>query len=134
MLFYTVMFVACLVATLIVSFLYKAVAQNARMADASYERITTTSDSRDYQRKRAPTKTCKSFATNTVPELEMVFSKWSRMSPDGLLPCLNQDTSWVVREKRLLSMCESYAARRSNESKPMTLDMISKPFRRKVSL
>jgi len=45
----------------------------------------------------------------------------------------NQNTAWLVREKRLASVGEVYKVRRRVAPKPQTLDIVSKPWKRKVA-
>lgn len=63
----------------------------------------------------------------------MVYSNQGEMPRDKSVACHNLDTSWLIRENRLLSMYESYMANRSAEQEPLTLEMVSKPFRRTIT-
>jgi len=125
MLFYTIIFVASLIATLFANLSYKAISNKVRSVNTTYQRITITDSSRDYQRKMTE-------PTQPAQDDGVVFSPPGKMSPGEFVACRNQDTTWLVREQKLLSMYESYTARRSAESEPLTLEMISKPFRRSV--
>ena len=63
----------------------------------------------------------------------MVYSNLGGVPRDKSAACHNLDTSWLIRESRLLAMYEAYMATRSAEQEPLTLEMVSKPFRRTIT-
>lgn len=134
MLFYTSIFVASLIATLPAIFFYEAIENKVRSVNTTYQRITITDSSRNYQREGTGFKTCNGIPTQPVPEDGMVYSNLGGMPRDKSVDCHNLDTFWLIRENRLLSMYESYTASLTAELEPRTFEMVSKPFRRKVAL
>ena len=69
----------------------------------------------------------------SVQQGGVVFSNARKTHPAKPVVCHNQNTARFIREKRLLSTNGSYKVSREEEPEPRTLEMVSKPFRRKVA-
>ena len=63
----------------------------------------------------------------------MVAMNLDKKSPAEPVVCRNRDASWLIREKKLLSMDRSYKVKRRVEPQALTLEMASKPFRKEVA-
>lgn len=125
MLFYISIFVAILIAALHVRFFYTAIANKKRSVHSSNKRIAMTDSSRTYQKERT------GFNDSPIPSVQeggLVSSH-----PANPVVCHELKTARLIYEETLLSMNESYKAKRRAESESLTLEMVSKPFRRKVA-
>jgi hypothetical protein len=133
MLFYISIVVASLIAILLARFSYKAMTNKNRSVHTSNKRVAITDSSRRYQKERTGFKTYNGIPTLSVQEGGMVYSNPGKTHPAKPVVRHNQNTASLIREKKLLSMNGSYKVRRSIEPEPLTLEMVSKPFRRKVA-
>ena len=133
MLFYISMFVAILIAALQARFIFTAITNKNRPVHISDERIVITDSSRTDQKERTGSKANNDLPIPSVPEDGLVSS--NLLEKDSAKPevCHDQDTARLIYEEKLLSLYESYQARRRADSEPLTLEMVSKPFRRKVA-
>ena len=133
MLTYAGILLASLVAALLVRHLYTAVVAKSRSAHLSTRRVIVTDSSTRYKKARAGYKTCNGVTVPSIQQSRMIAMNLDKSSPAKPVVCRNPDTSWRVREKKLLSMDRSYKVRRRVEPQPLTLEMASKPFRREVA-
>ena len=133
MLYYTSMFVASLIAALYTRFFYKAITNINRSVHTSNKRVAITDNSRRYQKERTGFKTCNGTPILSVQEGGAVSSNLGKTRPAKPVVCHNQNTAWLIREKMLSSMNVSYKVRRRVQPEPPTLEMVSKPFSRKVA-
>ncbi len=133
MLTYTGIFLASLLAALLVRKLYRTVIAECRSAHLSGNRTTVTDSSAKYQKARAGYKTCNGIPVPSLQQSRMVAMNLDKSSPAKPVVCVNRDASWLIREKKVLSMDRSYKVRRRVEPQPLTLEMASKPFRREVA-
>ena len=133
MLIYTGIFIASLMAALLVRNFYKAIAAKSRLVHVSKKPITRTDISTRYEEARAGFKTCNRIPVPTVQQSHKVALNLSKTSPAKPNVCRNRDTSWLIHEKKLATMGRSYKVRRRVEPEPLTLEMASKPYRREVA-
>jgi len=133
MLTYTGIFLASLLAALLVRKLYRTVIAECRSAHLSGNRTTVTDSSANYQKARAGYKTCNGIPVPSLQQSRMVAMNLDKSSPAKPVVCVNRDASWLIREKKVLSMDRSYKVKRRVEPQPLTLEMASKPFRREVA-
>ena len=133
MLIYTGIFLASLMAALLVRNFYKTVAAKSRLVHFSKKPNAITDSSTRYQKARAGFKTCNGIPVPTVQQSHKVALNLSKTSPAKPNVCRNRDTSWLIHEKKLATMGRSYKVRRRVEPEPLTLEMASKPYRREVA-
>lgn len=133
MLTYAGIFLASLIAALIVRHLYTVVVVKSRPAHLSTRRIKVTDTSSRYKKTRAGYKTCNGVTVPSTSQSRMVAMNLDKSSPAKPVVCQNPDASWLIREKKLLSMNRSYKVKRRVEPQPLTLEMASKPYRREVA-
>ncbi len=133
MLFYTSIFAVSLIAALYSRFFYTAITNKDSSVHTSNKRIAITDSSRRYQKERTGLKINNGLPIPSVQEGGLVSSSLGKKHPAKPVVSHDQDTARLIREKWLLSMYESCKARRRAEPEPLTLEMVSKPFRRKVA-
>ena len=133
MLFYISIFVAILIAALQARFIFTAIANKNTSLHPFSEQIALTDSSRKYQKEQTGFKVDNDLPIPSVQEDGLVSSNLRKKHAAKPVVCHNQETAQLNDEERLLSMYESYKARRRAESEPLTLDMVCKPFRRKVA-
>jgi hypothetical protein len=133
MLFYISLFAAILSAALCSHFFYTAVANKIRSIHTSNKRIAITDSSRRYQKERVDFKTNYALPIPSVKEGGLVSSNLGKKHPSNPVVCHKLKTARLIYEESHLSMNESLKARRRAESESLTLEMVSKPFRRKVA-
>ena len=133
MLFYTSIFVAGLITALHERFFCTTIMNNNRSVHTSNKRIAITDSSRRNQKERTGLKINNDLPIPSVPEGGLVSSNLGNKHPAKPVVCHNQNAARLIREKKLSSMYESYKARRSEEQEPRTLEMVSKPYKRKVA-
>lgn len=133
MLFYTSIFVASLIAALLIRSFYKVITNKNRSVHTSNKRVAITDSFGRYQKERTGFKTCNGISVLSVQESRVVSSNLGRTHPAKPAVSHSQDTSWLIREKKLSSMNVSYKVRRRVQPQPPTLEMVSKPFSRKVA-
>ena len=133
MLIYTGIFLASLMAALLVRNFYIAVAAKSRLVHVSKKPIAKADSSARYQNARAGFKTCNGIPVPTVQQSHKVALNLSKTSPAKPNVCRNRDASWLIHEQKLASMGRSYKVRRRVEPEPLTLEMASKPYRRDVA-
>jgi hypothetical protein len=132
MLFYMSIFVVILIAALHTRFFYTAIANKNRSVHTSNKRIAITDSSRKYQKERTGFKINNDLPIPSVEEGGLVSLNLGKKHPADPVVCHKLKTARLIYEESLLSMNESYKARCRAESGPPTLEMVSKPFRRKV--
>jgi hypothetical protein len=133
MLFYTSIFVAILIAALHARFFHTAIANKNRSAHTSNKRIAITDRSKRYQKERTGFKINNDLPIPSVQEGGLMSSNLGKKHPANPVVCHKLKSARLIYEETLLSMNESYKAKRRAESGPLTLEMVSKPFRRKVA-
>ena len=126
MLFYTSIFVVCLIAAHLVGSFYKAITNKNRSVHTSNKRVAITDSSGRYQKERTGFKTCNGLSVLSAQGSGVV----SKTHPAKPAVCHSQDTSWLIREKKISSMNEFYKVRRRVQPEPPTLEVVSKPFSR----
>jgi len=140
MLFYTTIFLASLFALLVarllykaVSLLYKAVSKSGRSAHVSNRRVAITSSASGHQKKAVVRKAA--FGNLIPVDRNGHVKAWNQAGTNAALPNVNrtQDTAWLLREKKLVSAGNAYKVKRRVVPATPTLDMVSKPWRRKVA-
>ncbi len=142
MLFYTSIFAVSLIAALFAIFFHKVTTNRNRLIHISNRRVAITAGSRRYQNERTGFRINNGIPATSVHDGGVVSSNLVNtqpvkieICPEPTKPevCDNQNTVRLIREKRLLSMNESYKARCRVEPEPLTLEMVCKPFRREVA-
>jgi hypothetical protein len=133
MLFYTSMFVASLIAALLTRFFYITITNKTRLVHASNKRMAITDSSGRYQKERAGFKTYNGISVLSVQDSGVVSSNLGKAHPAKPVVCHNQNTSWLIREKKLSSINVSYKVRRRVQPEAPTLEKVSKPFSHKVA-
>jgi len=133
MLTYTGIFLASLLVAFFVRNFYKVVMAKSRSAHQSTRRTIVSDSSTKYQKVRTGHKTCNGVPVPSLQESRMVAMNLDNKSPAAPVVCRNRDASWLIREKKLLSMDRSYKVKRRVEPQPLTLEMASKPFRKEVA-
>jgi len=140
MLFYTTIFLASLVALLAarlvykaVSLSYKAVSKSGRSTHVSNQRVAITASASGHQRKAVDRKAA--FGNLIPVDRNGHVKAWNEARTNAALTNVNrnQDTAWLLREKKLVSVGNTYKVKRRVVPATPTLDMVSKPWRRKVA-
>ena len=132
MLFYTGIFVAILIVALHAHFFHTAIANKNTSAHTSDEQMAATDSSRRNQKERTGFKINNDLPIPSVQEDGSVSSNLGKKHPANPVDCHDLKTARPIFEEWLLSMNESYKARRRAESGHLTLEMVSKPFTRKA--
>jgi hypothetical protein len=122
-----------LIAALYARFFYTAIANKNRSVHTSNKRTAITDSSLRHQKERTGFKINNALPIPSVQEGGLVSSNLGKKHPANPVVCHKLKTARPIHEESLLSMNESYEARRRAESEPPTLEMVSKPFRRKVA-
>jgi len=130
MLFYTSIFVVCLIAAVFIRSLYKAITNISRSVHASNKRVAITGSSGRYPNERTGFKTCNGISVLSAQGSGVVSSNLGKTHPAKPVGSHSQDCSWLVREKKHSSMNVSYKVRRRVKPEPPTLETASKPFNR----
>lgn len=133
MLLYTSIFVVSLIAVFYSHFFYTAIRNKNTSVRTSNARIATIDSSERFQKERLGFNINNGLPTRSVQKDESVSSDLDKKHPAKPEVCHDEDTAKLIREKRLLSMYESYKARCEANTEPLTLEMVSKPFKRKVA-
>ena len=133
MLFYKSKFGASLITAIHERFFCKTFTNKNKSVNTSNKRIAITDSSRKCQKERTGLKINNDLPIPSVPEGGLVSSNLGKKHPAKPEVCHNQNSARLIREKKLLAMYESYKARRRVEPEPRTLEMVSKPFSRKVA-
>ena len=133
MLFYTSTFIASLVAAILTRFFYQSMTKKSRSVHISNKSIAITDSSRKNKKERTGFKANNGIPVPSVQQGGLVYSNMGKQQPAKPVVFRNQNSASLIREKRLLSMDGYYKVRREAEPEPLTLDMVSKPFRRKVA-
>ncbi len=133
MLIYTGIFVASFIAALLARFFYKAITNKNRSVHTSNKRVAITDGASRYQEERTGFMIYGGIPNQSVHEGGVVSSNPGKTHPAKPVVCHNQNTAWLIREKKLFSMNVSYKVRRRVQPEPPTLEMVSKPFSRKAA-
>lgn len=134
MLFYTCIFVGSLIAVLLACSFYRAIANINSSVHSSSKREAITGGARIYQKEMTAITIDNGIPNTSVQKVRVVPSNPGKTGTAKAVDCNDQNTAWLIREKRLLAMNESFKVRRRLEPQPLTLAMVSKPFRRKAAL
>ncbi len=132
MFIYTGLFVASFISALLAHFLYKAITNKYRSIQISNRRIAITDGASRYKKEGTGFMTYGGLPNQSVQEGGVVSSIPRKTHLTKPVVCHNQNTARLVGEKRHLSMNGSYKVSRKETSERPTLEMVSKPFRRKV--
>jgi len=140
MFIYTSLFLASLAALLVARLVYKttfsgykAVSKPVKRVYRSNARAVFTDSTPAYQKNGKVRKA----STDTLIPLDRAghVMAWNLARTQADSPQIrhNQNTAWLVREKKLASVGDVYKVRRRVAPKPVTLDIVSKPWRREVA-
>ena len=125
MLFYTGIFAASLIAAFLARFLYRAITSKDTLVHISNKRLAITDGATRYQNERAGYNTCNDISVPSLQDARVVSTNMDKIQPAKLVDCRNQNSASLIHG--------SYEARRKLKPEPLTLEMVSKPFRRKVA-
>jgi len=140
MFIYTSLFLASLVSLLVARMVYttissgfKTVSKSGKPVYRSNGRKVITDSTPGYQKNG---NVRKAFTDALIPlDRACNATVWdlARTQPYTAQNHQNQNAAWLVREKKLASVGEVYKVRRRVAPKPLTLDLVSKPWRREVA-
>lgn len=133
MLVYISVFIAILIAALHVRFFYTAIVNKDILGRHSNKPIATTDGSGKDQEEWTGFKSDSDLLVPSVHEDGLVSPNLGEKHPANPVVSHNLKSARLIYEKGLLTMNKSYKARRRAESRPLTLEMESKPFTRKVA-
>jgi len=133
MLLYIGIFVAILIATPCARFFYTAISNKTRSVHPSDRRKAITDNSEKLQKEETGFKTNSNFRVLSVQEGGSKSLSPGKKRSANPVACHKLKSARAIHEEKLLSMNKSYKARRRAESGPLSLEMVSKPFTRKVA-
>jgi len=140
MFIYTSLLLASLVALLVARLVYrttfsgyKAVSKPVKRVYRSNARVIFSDSTSGYQKTG---KVRKASTDALIPsDRASNATVWNLARTNPCTPQIHQDQNiaWLVREKKLASVGEVYKVRRRVDPRPVTLDIVSKPWRREVA-
>ena len=142
MFIYTSLFLASLVLLLVARFIYKAICSGFNVVSESAKSINRTNaraafaDGGPGYQKNGKLRKASNDALIPLDRVNRE-TAWSLATTCATAPetLHNQNTTWLLREKKLelASAGKTFKVRRRVTPEPLTLDMVSKPWRRKVA-
>lgn len=131
MLIYTTILIASLIVAVLARLFFTEASNKSLSLYGSNEGIAISTGARAYKSRKAYHQTRSSALVPSGEDFRV--TAWNQEKTHPVTPIVrcNRDTSWLLREKKLVSVGNTYKVKRRVEPTAPTLDLVSKPFRRK---